>query len=481
MAIERTGRRRGRHTEPTRDHAIRSERTLRLKLLDAESLERMKAATLRILREVGVLVEDRATRSSLILEHGCHEIDNERVAMPDDVVERVLATTPRRVMIYDREGQVTVDTNGSRAVFAPGVNCLNVLDWRTDEHRPCILADIAETARVCDALTSIGAAASLGFPADVDPAREAELTVRTLVANTVKPVIFTGHDEVEVASIWAHLAEVAGGWDALAERPCGLDLIGPTSPLKLGEETCRRLRHAAENGLPVVCYSALFPGMSGPMTLPGAIAQSTAEALAGIVIHQLARSGAPVLSGTAILPMDMRRADLAYGSPEYALAGLAAAEFLEHLGIASWVAGGCSDAHTVDAQAAAEAGMNMTLALLGPSAFVHNLGYLSAGRTGSLEMLVFCDELANMASRVGGGLVVDDAALAVDVVARAAAENRFLADAHTQATYRDAMWIPALFERSDLALWRAASAPKLRERLRTRVGEMTAGATPRRP
>ena len=55
----------------------------------------------------------------------------------------------------------------------------------------------------------------------------------------------------------------------------------PVSPLKLGDEFCRRSKMAAERRLPVVCFPALFPGISGSLTMAGAIAQSSAESLAG--------------------------------------------------------------------------------------------------------------------------------------------------------------------------------------------------------
>ena len=102
-----------------------------------------------------------------------------------------------------------------------------------------------------------------------------------MIKNIKKPAAFTGHDEVEANAIWSCLTDAAGGWTNLADKPSGLDLTGPVSPLRLGEEFCRRVKMGAERWLPLV----RFPGMSGPITLAGAIAQSSAESLAGVVIH----------------------------------------------------------------------------------------------------------------------------------------------------------------------------------------------------
>ena len=170
--------------------------------------------------------------------------------------------------------------------------------------------------------------------------------------------------------------------------------------------------------------------------------------------------------------MDMRQADLAYGSPEYALAGLGASEYFNAVGLPNWVAAGCSDSHEPDQQAAAEAGMNMALAALAGTSFIHNLGYLSAGRTGSLEMLVMCDELAGMVSKMARGIEVNRDTLAIDVIRRAAPDNSFVSDKHTFDRYLDEMWMPGLFRRSNLEAWQGGDQTSFRESLKSRVSEI---------
>ncbi len=435
----------------------------------------MHKAVLRVLWEVGAAIDDSQVRSWLIRDLGCAESGDGRVRFPAELVERALETVPPRVLLFDRSGALSVDTSEPVPRFCPGHNCVQVLDFETGEHRQATLADIEKVGRVSEALPNIDALASLGYPSDVPVEEEALLTVKTLASVSRKPIVFTGHDEIEAEAIWTFLAGEVGGWDALAAKPCGLDLIGPVSPLKLGEETCRRLQFAARRMLPVVCYPAIFPGMACPITLAGAIVQSSAESLAGVVISQMTEPGAPIMAGSAILPMDMRRADLAYGSPEYALGGLGATDYLNHIGLPSWVGAGCSDAHDLDLQAAAEVGANMTAAALAGTSFVHNLGFLSGGRTGSLEMLVLCDELAGMVNKFAAGVAVDEDAIALEVIKRAAADNAFLTDPHTYARYETEMWIPGLFERSDVSLWLESGSTPMRQRIKDKLHELLGG------
>jgi trimethylamine--corrinoid protein Co-methyltransferase len=449
---------------------------VRLRALQAPEAARIHQAALRLLAEVGMAVRDRDTRA-LLLGAGCRETGEGRLLLPPALVAGALSSVPPSLVLYDREGAVAVDTAAAEACFSPGLNCINVLHWRSGAHRPCTLRDIEETARLCDRLPNIRLAAGLGNPSDLPPAEQAPATVQALGRLTRKPLAFIAHDEAEAEGIWGYLAELAGGWEALAARPFALELTGPYSPLGLGEEACRRLRFAARRRLPVVCFPAMLTGAAGPATLAGALAQSSAEILAGLVVHQLEGPGAPVISGLAIMPMDLRTGTVAYGSPEYVLACLGAADYFEELGVPTWVGAGCSDAHTVDAQAAAEAGMNMLAAAAGGTAFVHNLGFLSGGRTGSLEMLLLCDELAAAVRAVIRGIAVDEDTLAVEVARRALRDQSFLMDEHTLAHMRVAMWQPGLFARTTLPEWQAAGAVELRTRLRLRLQELL-GDTP---
>lgn len=442
----------------------------RLRLLGKEECARLHRAALRILSEVGLLVDDADTRR-LLIGSGCRETAEGRLLFFPEIIERALQSVPRRLVLYDQDGRPAVDTADPVPRFGAGANCLYTLDWRTGRHRPCSLADIREAARLCERLPNIDLAASLGTPNDLPPSEQALAAVQALAELTRKPLAYTAHDEVEGEAIWGWLAARAGGWQNLADRPFALDLTGPHSPLHLGREACRRLAFAARRHLPVVCYPALLPGTSGPVTLEGALAQSGAEILAGLVVHQLAEPGSPVLTGSSILPMDLRTGGIAYGSPEYVLACLAAVDYFTALGVPVWTGAGCSDAHTVDAQAASEAGMNLHLAALSGSSFIHNLGYLSAGRTGSLEMLALCDELAGSARRLAAGLELNEQNLAVEVIRRAAGENSFLYDEHTLAHMRSAVWTSPLLQRNSLENWTAGGSSSLQDRLRARLHE----------
>ena len=464
MAVRSRGRRR---STTERAAPVRPPRRNTLETIDAVGAGAIFEGVLHVLGSVGMQVEDQEA-CAVLTAAGCRE-HSDRVYFPADVVRRALETVPNRVQFYNQNGELAFSTDDGIARFGTAVNCVQVLDPRTDDYRPCLLSDIADHGRLQQALPNIDIVAALGYPSDVAAESEALFSARTLLDTTKKPIFFTGHDEHGVRKIWEEMGTRLGGMGNLADKPIGLDLVGPLSPLKLGGETCQRLMMAARLNLPVVCYPAIFPGMACPLTLAGAITQASAESLAGIVISQLTAPGAPVMSGSSVMPMDMRRADMALGSPEYILAGLGAADVFHHLGIPCWVGSGCTDAHDVGPQAFAEVSASLHGTCLARTALTHNLGVLSSGRTGSMEMLVACDEMAAMAANFGSGIVVNTDTIATDVIARAALDNSYLTDPHTLERYETEMWIPGLFQREGIESWQQSTAADLNARLKEKT------------
>lgn len=465
-------RKKARRQVALRQRSTKHIRNLSLELVESKDIELIHDAVKAILWNIGIIVEHRATRNDLIRNHGCLEGDDDYIRLPPDLVEKSIATVPGKIQLYDQDGNLTVDTDSKVSSYCPGHNCVRILDFRTGELRSCRLDDVRETARLCERLPNIDMVCSLGYPSEVPPEDEVVETVKAMYENCSKPAALLAHDDDIQKRMMNAVADRVGGWNRLSDKPVSIELMGPISPLRLPDELCARLINCARWRTPVVCYPATFPGMSSPISLAGAIAQSSAEAIAGIVVHQLAEPGAPVLSGSAVLPMDLRQANLAYGSPEYMLTGLGASDYFRHIGIPSWVGAGCSDSHQFDAQAAAEAGANMSIASMAKTPFVHNLGFLSGGRTGSLEMLTLCDEFIGWSSKMANGVTVDAEALAVEVVKRAAPTNDFLTDPHTQDRYMTENWFPNLCERSDAEAWLEAGGQDMQQRIRERINSL---------
>ena len=113
-----------------------------------------------------------------------------------------------------------------------------------------------------------------------------------------------------------------------------------------------KLVFAAAHNVPVIYIGSPMAGAAGPVTLAGCIAQANAEALSGLVIHQLAARGAPFVYGADASIFDMRAMMYSYGAPEMQIMDVAFADLAHHYGLPLFCIGGASDAKTLDAQTA---------------------------------------------------------------------------------------------------------------------------------
>jgi hypothetical protein len=75
---------------------------IRLTIFEEDQVQAIHEATLRVLSETGVILSHPESRA-LLLEAGA-TIDGERILLPAELVERVVAQAPRTVTLRGRDG-----------------------------------------------------------------------------------------------------------------------------------------------------------------------------------------------------------------------------------------------------------------------------------------------------------------------------------------------------------------------------------------
>src|SRR6202163_1337537 len=108
----------------------------------------------------------------------------------------------------------------------------------------------------------------------------------------------------------------------------------------------------------VVMTPFTLAGAMAPVTLAGALAQQHAEALAGLVLTQVARPGAPFIYGGFTSNVDMKSGAPAFGTPEYVRAAMAGGQLARRYNLPYRSSNACA-ANAVDAQAAYESEMSI--------------------------------------------------------------------------------------------------------------------------
>ncbi|MFW2367882.1 MAG: trimethylamine methyltransferase family protein, partial [Desulforhopalus sp.] len=190
--------------------------------------------------------------------------------------------------------------------------------------------------------------------------------------------------------------------------------------------------------------------------LAGGLAVANAESLSGLVIQQLYRRGAPMISGISVTPIDMRTGNCIYGTPDERLTHTASSELYHWYGLPVWGEAGCSDSNALDGQAAMESSFQVMLSALEGCNLVHDVGYLGQGLVGSLGSLVMCSEIISYAKRIMKGFSLDTDHLALDIIKQVGPGGNYLAEMHTVQHCRTEHWLPDNINRLTHEVWAKA-------------------------
>jgi trimethylamine--corrinoid protein Co-methyltransferase len=433
---------------------------------------------LEILEHTGFVIDHPEVRS-MLLAAGCRTDGDDRVLMPARLVEDAMASAPRQITLYDQEGRRTMPLVNGNFYFGTGSDTIFTIDLENGRRRRTVLRDTGNFAKLADGLENIDFSMSMGNPADV-PIEDIYVHVfAEMVRNSNKPICFIADSGSDIAKIHEIASLVAGGEDALAQRPFILNYSEAISPLKFPDNVMEKLVFCARKRIPICLPSGCNAGGGGPVTLAGAMALGIAENLVGLTIHQLAEKGAPFLFAPNVSVLDMRHAVISYGCTEWSLTQAALADMRDIIyKLPIWAFAGSTDAKTVDAQAGAEGMLSIITAMLSRCNFIHDVGYIESGHTSSLEMLTLADELVGMSRYFIDGLRVDDDTLALDAIDRVARNGSsgaiFISDAHTFENFKTALFHPELADRSRFALWSKNGAKDMQQRCNDKARQVLA-------
>jgi trimethylamine---corrinoid protein Co-methyltransferase len=99
----------------------------------------------------------------------------------------------------------------------------------------------------------------------------------------------------------------------------------------------------------------------------------------------------------------------------------------------------------------------------GGANLIHDVGYLDSAMTGSLGLVVLCDEIINWVKSYLQPMAINQETLALDLIEEVGCDGHFLSTDHTLRHVRDD-WQPTLFDRRDYDRWHGDGAARLEER-----------------
>lgn len=311
-----------------------------LNTLTDDELYEIHLATLEVLEKTGVFVEDE---EALELFHGNGaKIDKAKkiVKLPPYLVEETLRSAPPKFVMAGRRPQDDFVLENNRVGFTMFGEGILVNDLETGELREPTKKDVALSAKLGDYLSEVSvsnrAVGAHDVPADVAPLHNAE----AIFANTSKHFMIGPFGGYQARQIIKMAKAVAGGDEALRERPLVSFHTCPVSPLRLVKDTCEVIMESAKGGVLVNMISMAMAGASSSIHLAGTLVNHNAEMLASVALSQLTAKGSPIMYGSSTTAMDLRFAAATVGAPECAVINAAVARLARYNSLPSFVAGG---------------------------------------------------------------------------------------------------------------------------------------------
>jgi trimethylamine--corrinoid protein Co-methyltransferase len=436
-----------------------------VELFSAEQVARIIAAAHRILAEGGL--EIRSARARDHYRRGGAEVDEATmmVRLPADVLAAHLVHAPGEFVLHARNPERHLHVGGRVVNFGPVNGTPHVTDL-IGGRRYGTLDDFAAILKVTHALGVLHwQGGVVTEPTDMPvPVRHLEM-YRAHIACSDIVWAARGIGSIQAEDALA-LSAIEHGTtiEGLAARPTLLTVTNVNSPRRVDEEILDNIMAMSGAGQCVVITPFTLMGAMAPVSLPGALAQQTAEALGIIALCQMIRPGAPCVLGGFTSNVDMRTGSPAFGTPEYVHATLGGAQLARALRLPYRASAVCASP-AADAQAAYETAFSLWACIMGHANLVmHATGWLEGGLAASFEKVVIDSELLRAWAEMLRVRDVTDDDLAVDAILAVPPGGHFFGEAHTLARYETAFWRPILSDWSNFETWRDAGAKDATQR-----------------
>ena len=422
--------------------------------MSAEQLEAIHENSLRILEQIGI--EFMGAKARDAFAHAGAQVDHSTgvVRMDRGLVQQCLASVPKSFTLTPRNPARRLVLGGNRICTTLVAGPPNVHDCergrRSGNYQDyCELVSLAQSLNIIHAIGN-QPVAPIELPAHN---RHLDCYLANLIyADRVYHCSAIG---AERALDGIDMAAIARGKDreGIVNDPAVITVISVNSPRRFDEAMSEGLMAMSEWGQAVVVTPFTLMGAMAPVTVAAALSQQNAEALAGIVLTQLARPGAPAIYGGFTSNVDMKSGAPAFGTPENVQATLAGGQLARRYHL-PYRSSNASASNVVDAQAAYESEMSIWAAVMAHANLLyHGAGWMEGGLTASFEKVVLDAEMLQMMAQVVKPIEVDDDTLGFDAIKEVPSGGHFFGSAHTLARYENAFYHPFVSDWRNYESW----------------------------
>jgi trimethylamine---corrinoid protein Co-methyltransferase len=413
-------------------------------VLGEEGLEIIEYNADTILEEIGIEFRDDEEALAMWKDAGA-DVDGVRVRMPRGLCRELAKTAPSTFTQHARNPERSVEIGGKNTVFAPVYGPPFVSDLEGGR-RYATMADFenfVKLAYLSPAMHHSGG--TVCEPVDLPVNKRHFDMIYAHMKYSDKP--FMGSVTApERAADTIDMTRLLFGDDYLENHTVLTSLINANSPMTWDGTMLGALKTYARANQAVITAPFILAGAMSPVTVAGTLAQTLAEALAGIAFTQLCRKGAPVIFGSFASSISMQSGAPTFGTPEPALVLYGCAQLARRLNVPFRSGGSLCGSKAPDAQAAYEsANTLLPTCMAGVNFVLHSAGWMEGGLVSSYEKFVMDADQLSMMQTMLAGIDLSENGQAMDAIREVGPGSHFLGCAHTRVNFENA------FFRSDIA------------------------------
>ena len=430
---------------------------LSLEILPPNAVRAVHQAALEVMARTGVRFPSARALTTLA-DAGCRvDFDRQVACIPPDVAMKAISCAPRRFVLGARDPADNLELDGEHCYLSTDGCGIEIYEPATDERRRSTRDDIYRSALVADYLDAIGfywgpTVSAQDMPAATRPLHELEAAFLGTSKHVQLETIISA--PVARYCVEMALAEV-GSAEELRRRPIFSVMQCALDPLGQDGGSLEAALVAAGHGIPTGFMPMPMSCATAPATLAGNLVVTTVDALAPLVLIQLAHPGAPVFFAAAPTVMDLRTGGYTGGSPEDYLLGGAFNQICRFYGLPMSVGAMATGAKLPDWQAALDNTLSTLMPVLTGTAMLTGAGMLNGSKIFSYQQLIMDAEIYSVVAKVAEGIRVDAETLATEVIHQVGVGGSYLSHSHTLRWLRG-IWRPMVVDRSPFDAWEKA-------------------------
>ena len=411
----------------------------RLRFLEKSEEDLIDQQSMECLETIGVKVKSEVVLK--ILEKAGASVDHKSqiAKIPESMVKEALRTVPKEMTLHARDSKhdMRIPVNSWPWQGTTGLGTY-IIDIKTGKKRDSTVKDIADCARLADALTGADYVQTNLTATEVNPQTHGLHELWTTLQNTTKHVqgveIFNAEDartQVQLGAL------IAGGVDELKKKPHFTVIHCSIAPLMFEHDAVEALVEFAKAGVPVTTMTMSLSGGTAPVTMAGTLVNGNSENLASLVIGQAASKGARTIYCSSSTPVNMKTGMINYECANQPLIASGLAQMAKRYGLPCMVGDwGLNDTDEPGMPHTFSETMGIALSTMSGTDMQGGIGAMDHAKGVSLEQEVIDAYVWENVRLQMTPFEISRSTAALDVIKQVGHGNTFLTNIHTARNFK---------------------------------------------